>query len=179
MRKFVWIATVCVVAFFVACQLVSMVLCLLTIIDPRQYLIGVNSTTFFVIIALNCNQVAVYCKYTGQPYKSAQHYKVVKEVGIVCAIWTVAYVIKLIAIIEGANILSLKDQNTIDLAAACSMAFVDFLTLIVPYYCVVDLNFVNMLTGEHLLDGTLREDEADALLDTEFQPIDVSSENDG
>ena len=96
----------------------------------------------------------------------------VKQLSIVCAVWTVAYVIKFVAVFEGTNILYLKDQNTIDLVAACSMALIDYLTLIIPYYCVVDFNFINYLTCAHLLEGG--NVDADALLDTEFQPIDMT-----
>ena len=72
---------------------------MLKIINPSEYLIGVNSTTGFVILALNSNQIAVYCKFSGQPYKSHFHAEAVARIGVVCGVWTVAYVIKLVAIL--------------------------------------------------------------------------------
>jgi hypothetical protein len=141
-RKCLWITTVCTVAFFVVCQLAAMVLCLFKIITPIYYLVFCNGLTAIVIVGLNANQVGVYCKFSGQPYKSQAHFEKVRKLGLVCGIWTVAYIIKVFAIFYGSNILSLSDQTTISLATACTMALTDFFTIIVPYYCVIDSDFV-------------------------------------
>ena len=40
----------------------------------------------------------VYFKLNGLPYKSDAYFAKVRNVGIVCGIWTVAYIMKVIAV---------------------------------------------------------------------------------
>ena len=55
------------------------------------------------------------------------------------------------------------------------MAITDFLTIIVPYYCVIDKDFVQILAGEHLLILQSRDGDEN-LISNEFVPIDMGSE---
>ena len=86
---------------FVAVQLVLMVMCLLQYITPTTFYITINSFTGTIMVGLNINQIALYFKQSGQPYKSQKHFAHVKHVGIVCAVWTVAYAVKVVAVYEG------------------------------------------------------------------------------
>lgn len=132
------------ICMFVACDIILMLLCFFGIVDPFTFYILINSFTGCIIIGLNVNQAAVYCKLNGQPYKSEKHYQEFKLVFYISMLWSLAFGIKLSAIFYGVNLLTI-DEQYIDIATACSLAFTDFLTIIVPFFTVVDTSFVQAI----------------------------------
>ena len=124
------------ICVFVAVEITLMLLCLLSWITPLYFLISSNSFTVFIMLGLNLNQIATYCKYSQMPWKSKKHFEHCQSVGIVCAVWTVAYAIKIVAVYEGQNLYLISENE--DLYTAASVAVTEFLTLIIPFYCVVD-----------------------------------------
>lgn len=53
-----------------------------------------------------------------------------------CGVWTVAYAVKIAAVYEGQYLFGI--QENVDFYTSGSVAVVEFLTLIIPFYCVVD-----------------------------------------
>jgi hypothetical protein len=51
------------------------------------------------------------------------------------------------------------------------MALTDFLTIIVPYYCVIDREFMMTLTCQHMNSGASALAENERLLGSEFAKI--------
>ena len=49
-----------------------------TWIDLGSYAIYSAIFLGFIVLVFNGNQIAIYFKYAGQPYKSAKHYKYTK-----------------------------------------------------------------------------------------------------
>jgi hypothetical protein len=96
----------------------------------------VDIFTFIIIVGLNINQTVIYFKLNGQPYKSTEHFEKCRHVGIVCAIWTLSFVFKEVSVFYGASIYKLK--SNVDFVSALSIALVDFFTIIVPFYCVIN-----------------------------------------
>lgn len=92
--------------------------------------------TFIIIVGLNINQIVIYFKLNGQPYKSNEHFEKCRHLGIVCAIWTFSFVFKEVSVFYGASILKLK--SNVDFVSALAIALVDFFTIIVPFYCVIN-----------------------------------------
>lgn len=149
--KCVKLSVLLLIVVFVCVQIVLMVFCFLKILDPVTFYTIIASFTLFIGLGLNANQTAVYFKLSGQPYKSYEHFQKTRQVGFACAIWTVAYIIKLIAVYEGQNLFYLSD-TAVDIATACSLALNDFLTIVIPYYCVVDGSFIDTISGKHLVN---------------------------
>ncbi len=92
---------------FVACDIILMLLCFFGAVDPIVFYILINAFTGFIIIGLNLNLAAVYCKLNGLPYKSDQHYQDLKLVFSVSMLWSLAFGIKLSAIFYGVNLLTI------------------------------------------------------------------------
>ena len=128
-----------------------MVLCFFSLISETDLFIAVNSTSGFVILALNVNAFAVYFKLNGLPYKSRYHFLQVQKVSIVCTVWTVAYIIKVFAVKYGTNYLLNDPDTTVSTQAAFGVWLTYFLTLIVPFYCLCDYEFVKTLAAKHLI----------------------------
>jgi len=150
--KCIRIFTFVMICTFVIAQILLMVFCFFDKITPIAFYISINAFTGFIILGLNINQIAVYCKLNGQPYKSSRHFEKVRKVSIVCAVWTVAYIVKEIAVAEGSALINYKNRN-VDLVTSCVLALTDFITIIVPYYCVVDSEFVSIISCRHLIAG--------------------------
>ena len=134
--KYVKVLVTVLICVFVAVEITLMMLCMFSFITPLYFLISCNSFTVFIILGLNLNQVATYCKYSQMPWKSRKHFEHCQSVGIVCAVWTVAYAIKIVAVYEGQYLFIVQENE--DLYTAGSVAITEFLTLIIPFYCVVD-----------------------------------------
>ena len=73
------------------------------------FYILINAFTGCIIIGLNSNLAAVYCKMNDLPYKSEQHYSNFKHVFIVSMLWSFAFGIKLSAIFYGVNLLTIDE----------------------------------------------------------------------
>lgn len=101
---------------------------------------------------MNANLFIVYCKLSGSPYKNKRSYQNVKELGIVCGVWTLGFVIKLLTVAFGRTFYFYETQvvGATNYGTACLLAFCDFLTIVVPIYCVVEDNFVQIMTGNFL-----------------------------
>ena len=64
------------------------------------------------MVLLNISQIVLYCRYTGMPYKSAQHYRDLKHCGYVVAYWTIAFSLKFTtAFIDKINTVSIDTPN--------------------------------------------------------------------
>ena len=73
---------------------------------------GIESGTglAFIILVLNGNQVYVYCKYVGAPYRNQKFYKKVRKLGFVCGMWSISFGIKFIYTWLGLNLINI-DEN--------------------------------------------------------------------
>ena len=89
---------------FVALQLLLMVLCFFELISMKTFFIEIIVFTAVIVLGLNINQLVVYFKLSGLPYKSKQHYFFVRKVGIVCFVWSMAFIAKLVAVGCGQNL---------------------------------------------------------------------------
>lgn len=75
-----------------------------------------------------------------------------RQLGIVCAIWSFAFVLKLITVAFGRSLYYIENQSigATQYGTACLLACCDFLTIVVPMYCIVEDSFVNLMTGKFL-----------------------------
>ena len=120
-----------------------MTLCFFDIVSLKAFFVELVVFIAVIVTGLNINHVVWYCKQSGQPYKSRTHYIYVRKVGIICAIWTVALIGKLVAFYCGYN-LFIMEVKSIDVYQACVLGLTDFFTLVVPYYSVIDNDFVKV-----------------------------------
>lgn len=67
-----------------------------------------------------------------------------------CGIWTFAFSVKVIAVYEGQYLIGVEND---DFYTAVTFASTEFISVIIPFYCVVDQDFVATLTCKHLLAG--------------------------
>ena len=67
-----------------------------------------------------------------------------------------AYIIKLIAVSFAPSLLIVKNAN-VSVYQACLLGLTDFLTIVIPFYCVVDAAFIKIIKSKHLLEGTDRD----------------------
>jgi hypothetical protein len=76
----------------------------------------------------------------------------VKQLAIVCTVWTFSFVIKLVAVAFGRTLFYVENQRigATNYGTACLLGFCDFLTIVVPIYCVVEDSFVKLMTGMFL-----------------------------
>lgn len=131
------ILVMALVTLFVLIQLLLMTLCFFEFVSLRAFLIELVVFMILLVLALNINQMVWYCKQSGQPYKSRNHYVCVRRVGMVCAIWSIAFLGKLAAFYSGYNLFILEIES-VDVYQACVLGMTDFFTLVVPYYSVID-----------------------------------------
>lgn len=82
-----------------------------------------------------------------------------------CAVWTVGFVIKLLAVAFGTSFYKLENETigATNYGTACLLGFCDFLTIVIPIYCVVEDRFVTLMTGRFLLyaNGLEHKDDED------------------
>lgn len=72
--------------------------------------------------------------------------------GVVCAVWTTAFLVKFIASYFGGTIHNLNTTGENDFWTACYLAVITITTEILPIYLVIDKQFVKDFSGEYLLD---------------------------
>lgn len=102
------------------------------------------------MIVLNVSQIVIYCNLTGSPYKSYELYQKVRKIGIVCAVWGVAFVIKFTASFFGDELYDLNVNKDDDFWQAAYLAVFTLITEIVPVFAVIDGSFVKIFSAEHL-----------------------------
>lgn len=86
-----------------------------------------------------------------------------------CAVWTVGFVIKLLAVAFGTSFYKLENETILlkngatNYGTACLLGFCDFLTIVIPIFCVVEDRFVTLMTGRFLLyaNGLEPKDDED------------------
>lgn len=86
------------ISVFVGLQILLMVFCFFNLISLKAFFIEIIAFTAIIILGLNINQIVLYFKLAGLPYKSRRHYSYVRKVGIVCLVWSIAFVAKLTAV---------------------------------------------------------------------------------
>ncbi len=87
---------------------------------------------------------------SGRPYKKEKYYRNIKRFGVVCAIWNFGFIIKFLTALGGQAIYDLDDNTTTDLFTACCYAISDFLTMVIPFYVVIDAKFVKIFSFKAL-----------------------------
>lgn len=74
-----------------------MILVVLSIVkDQDSFIYEFNALMIVLTIALNINMTVFYCRHAGSPYKDDKMRKKVHEFAWVVAIWTVAFVVRLL-----------------------------------------------------------------------------------
>jgi hypothetical protein len=111
--------------------------------------------TIFIMLGLNFYQLFLYFKMSGRPYKKEKYYLNVKRFGLVCAIWNLGFIIKFLSAMVGIAVYSLEDNTTTDLFTACLYAMSDFLSMVIPFYAIVDNKFVKIFSFKHLEAGQM------------------------
>ena len=104
--NFVKIFSFVIICLSVSAQIIVMFFLWFGWLSLNSFFVTVNVCTGIVIAGLNVNMTGVYFKLNGLPYKSNAHFAKVRSVGIVCGIWTVAFVIKLVAVKYSAGFLA-------------------------------------------------------------------------
>ena len=127
-------------------------LCLFAQISIYTFYIEIYSSLIVIILSVNVNQLIVYCKLTGSPYKNKRSYRNVRQLSIVCAVWTLSFVVKLLSVAFGRTLFYIENQKigSTNYGTACLLAFCDFLSIVIPMYCVVEDSFVKLMTGRFL-----------------------------
>lgn len=92
----------------------------------------------------------MYFNLTGSPYKSQEHYRKVRKIGIVGGIWSVAFAIKFTASFFGDDIYNINPNSDNDFWSAAYLAVFTLITEILPIFLVVDGSFVKIFSAEHL-----------------------------
>jgi hypothetical protein len=100
----------------------------------------------------------------------------VKQLSIVCGVWTLGFAIKLLAVAFGRTLFYIENQKVgaTNYGTACLLGFCDFLTIVVPIYCVVEDSFVKLMPGTFLkyVNGVVPydddEEESPPTLTTNF-----------
>lgn len=105
----------------------------------------------FIILVLNVSQIILYFTLTGSPYKKPEYFRIVRRIGVVCSVWTVAFIIKFTASFFGDEFYQLDVGNQAsDFWQACYLAFFTIVTEILPIYLVIDSRFVEHFSADHL-----------------------------
>lgn len=126
-----------------------MTLCFFEILSLKAFFVELVVFIAIIVCGLNIHHIVWYWKQSGQPYKSRLHYLCVRKVGISCAIWSIALIGKLVAFYCGYN-LFIMEIASVDVYQACVLGLTDYFTLIVPYYSVIDSEFIQVFWCKHL-----------------------------
>ena len=129
---------------------------------PELFALQFSSASGFIVFSLNVSMIVLYCKYAGMPYLSREHYKAMKHLGIVVAIWTVAYITKITTVhynkfnpsLSGAD----KVEN-IDFGDAVLNCALCVGCDLVPLILVVDSKFIKIMTFDLIRKHKVDEDE--------------------
>lgn len=106
--KIVTIVTFSYVAIFILVQLGFMVLTMFDLIDPKPFLIELNSTLFIMLVFLNTWALVSYCRNAGSPYKNDRFRKYVRKYKTVIIVWNLAFIIRFFMTTFGVNIVDIS-----------------------------------------------------------------------
>lgn len=81
------------------------------IVDPNDFLIQLNVLIFFMIILLNINALAMYCRNAGNPYLNDKCKRYVRNYKCVIIFWNVAFIIKIVLSSSGATIADIETEG--------------------------------------------------------------------
>jgi len=93
---FVRIIVLVIIFLFVLVQVLVMFLCYFDLVSLKVFFIEIIVFICALVLGLNINIIVLYFKLAGLPYKTNKHYLCVRKIGIVCTIWSIAFIIKLI-----------------------------------------------------------------------------------
>lgn len=128
-----------------------MLLCFFGVMSIEAFYIEIIVFTGIIVVGVNIYQVFIYCKLVGSPYKDKKCYKCVRHLGIVCGVWSIAFMLKFIAVGKGKSLFQIDISGTTpEVWTACILGLTDFFTIIIPLYCVIDSKFVKIMTFKHL-----------------------------
>jgi hypothetical protein len=145
------VAIISCIGVFMGVQVLLMLLCFFEVISLEAFYLEIIIFTGIIVVGVNIYQIFVYCKLVGSPYKDKKSYKYVRHLGAVCGVWSFAFVLKFIAVGEGKSLFQIDiSQDTPEVWTACILGLTDFLTIIIPLYCVVDSKFIKIMTFKHL-----------------------------
>lgn len=74
-----------------------MVLCFFGVLPIFKFSVEMYVFVFILMLTVNCNQLFVYCKLSGSPYKNNKSYENVRHLGVVCGVWSFGFLVKLIS----------------------------------------------------------------------------------
>lgn len=122
------------------------------IIDPNDFLVQFNVLLFFMIILLNINALAMYCRNAGNPYLNDKCKRYVRNYKCVIIFWNVAFIIKIVLSSSGATIADIETApgDTDDFWYSVEQFANILLTEIVPFYFVIDRRIVKIMTLKFL-----------------------------
>ena len=81
-----------------------MLLSFFGVISNEAFYVEIIVFTGIIVVGVNVYQVFVYCKLVGSPYKDEKCYKYVRHLGIVCGVWSFAFMFKFIAVGKGKSL---------------------------------------------------------------------------
>ena len=92
----------------------------------------------------------------GAPYRKTKYFKIVRQQGIVCGVWSLSFAIKYVYTVLGMDLVSI-DENAgkhrpviEDFRSAVLLAVQSILTELIPLYMVIEPDFVKNFNMEFL-----------------------------
>lgn len=85
------------VACFIVSQVAVLAFAAIEQVSLATFQLELCVCSVFIILVLNVSQVVIYFNLTGSPYKSLDYFRKVRKIGIVAAVWSVAFAIKFLA----------------------------------------------------------------------------------
>ena len=143
------ISILSVIGLFCVVESALVTLSFFEIISLKTLFIELCSCIGLIVVGVNMYQFVLAVRMREIPYKSRKHQQYVRQVGIVCFVWTIAFMIKLMSVGYGHSLFQ-TDLENIDVYQACVLGLTDYLSIVIPYYTVVDSDFVGIMWCNHI-----------------------------
>lgn len=126
----------------------------------------------FLILVQNILMIVLYCRYTGTPYISDQHYKQVRSVGFVALFWSVSLIGKIVQASFPDYSFNLIDsqklnvdesgqnndqKNDLNIAEAALLLSIALVFDVAPYFAIADAKFIKIFTFDRILRHERRQ----------------------
>ena len=149
------------------------------IVEPKAFLVELNTLIFFLVCFLNVFALVNYCRNAGNPYKNDKFKKYVHKYKAVIIMWNLAFIVKFILSFCGITVIDFTEEHDqVDDFWYSVETFLNILfTEIIPFYLVMDKKFVKIFTMKFLeaqVEGStvvLTNNEDPSSMDAQLIPL--------
>jgi len=141
------------VGIFILVQTTVMVLTVVNVVEPKAFLVELNSLIGVLMIFLNGFALVNYCRNAGNPYLSEKNKKYVRNFKLVIILWNLAFITKFFMSSFGVNIIDIQmieDPSQNDFWYSVETFANIMFTEIIPFWFVLDKKIIKIFTVKFL-----------------------------